>query len=218
MAWSTSSLRAAGPATAAAGRYRLWDLVGVELHAFGRFERLRHLHRVAFMAGMAMAMWAYERHVHPSGRAVCLLGPRPARIAAATTGLVLAFGLVAAMSQAVAEGLLAAVALVLLPLAIPAARALLASARLRRLTPSRGRVYVHSLASTEAGKGADLLRSITKEADEKGLSLVLDAENERLARYYEAFGFQRRGTAVRMPNGAFRIRMWRPSTDQIRRP
>jgi hypothetical protein len=80
----------------------------------------------------------------------------------------------------------------------------------RRLSPGEKHIYVHSLASTLSGAGADLLRTLTREADEKDWLLVLDANNERLMRYYRDFGFEARGSAVRSPDGGGPVRMWRP--------
>ena len=61
---------------------------------------------------------------------------------------------------------------------------------------------MHSVASQLPGAGAQLLRGLTQEANDKGWSLVLDASNERLVQYYEQFGFVVRGAGVRMPDGA----------------
>jgi len=76
----------------------------------------------------------------------------------------------------------------------------------------RRRVYVHSVASTRPGAGAELMTSLAGEADQKGWLLVLDAGNERLGTYYSRFGFAR-GGAVKMPDGNLRVRMWRQPQD-----
>ncbi len=111
--------------------------------------------------------------------------------------------------------LLALTALVSLPLAVSATRALPARVRLDRIGPHghRHHVYVHSVASTRPGAGAELMASLAGEADRKGWLLFLDADNEKLASYYSRFGFAR-GGAVTMPNGTVRARMWRLPEDR----
>jgi predicted N-acetyltransferase YhbS len=87
--------------------------------------------------------------------------------------------------------------------------------RLGRTGPPghRHQVYVHSVASTRPGAGAELMASLAGEADQKGWLLFLDAGNEELGTYYSRFGFARAG-AVRMPDGTVRVRMWRQPQDE----
>ena len=106
----------------------------------------------------------------------------------------------------------------LLPFAIGAVKARPGRKELAKLTPPGRHVYVHSVASQLPGAGAQLLRGLTQEANDKGWSLVLDASNERLVRYYEQFGFVVRGAGVRMPDGARHVRMWRPPVTPERGP
>ena len=79
------------------------------------------------------------------------------------------------------------------------------SSQLERLTPPGQHRYLHSLASTLPGAGAELLRELTGEADRKGWSLSLDASNEKLVGYYAKFGFTALGAAVTMPDGSRRV-------------
>jgi hypothetical protein len=113
---------------------------------------------------------------------------------------------------------MAVVAVVFAPAAVLAVRALPARQQLRRMGPTGDTVYLHSLAGKTPGAGAELMRTVAGEADGKGWLLVLDADNERLAQYYECFGFTRLGAPVTMPNGGRTIRMWRPIPQRARRP
>ena len=165
------------------------------------------------MAGMLVALGAFERRVHSSGQAVCLLAPRWPRLAIFTAGGVVGVGIIGALSPALGGALLALTALAFLPLAVRAAIALPATRRLHRIGPPGRHLYVHSVASTRAGAGAELLGSLAVEADEKGWLLALDAGNASLETYYSRFGFTR-GGAVRMPDGRRQVRMWRPPQGQ----
>jgi hypothetical protein len=214
------------PGLAARGRLRrrcgLWRLVRVELAAFSRFEDRSTFERLALapcrVVAVTTAMLAYDRRVHPSGRAVCLLGPRRARTAAGAIGALPAIGVVGAMAPVLAEVLVGTFLLVVfLPLAVQAVRAWPANMQLGRFTPPVRHVYLHALASGEPGAGAKLLRSVVAEADAGGLALVLDADNGTLARYYGQSGFTPLGAPVRMPAGSYRVRMWRPAAQGARR-
>jgi hypothetical protein len=117
---------------------------------------------------------------------------------------------VGAASRPAAAALLAAIAVLSLPSALKATIELPAQLRLRRAPASGRHVYLHSLASVEPGAGAELMRLVAREADEKGWSLVLDAGNEQLARYYRRFGFVAPRGDAPAPAADRRVRMWRP--------
>jgi hypothetical protein len=181
--------------------------VRVEVAAFSRVDQLGTVPRALVTAKMALALLAYEHRAHPSGRAVCLLAPRRRRLASASAALVVMTAVLGALAPVAAWVLLGVVVVASVPAVIGAARALPANLRLRQLTPPVSATYLHSLASTQAGAGAELLCSVVDEADRLGRSVVLDAANEELVRYYQRFGFRASGPAVRMPNGAFYTRM-----------
>lgn len=193
----------------------LWQLAQVEARAFRGAGGRPVLSRIAFIAAALVALVAFERRVHSSGQAVCLLAPRWARVGLSLTGAVALAGVIGAVLPIVGWALLVLTALVFLPLAVRAMKALPAKAQLSRLGPRRGRrrVYVHSVASTRPGAGAELMTALADEADKKRWVLVLDAANERLGTYYSRFGFAR-GGAVKMPDGALRVRMWRQPQDR----
>jgi hypothetical protein len=190
-----------------------WRLVAVEVRAFDRARPLNRLGRATFAAATGLAVVAFHRRVHPSGRAICLLGPRPGRIAAVIGGVLVVLAVVAALSPVAAATVLAATSLLALPSAVRAVIGLPEAAALRRASPPGRHVYLHSLASTKPGDGAELVRMVTAEADEKGWSIVLDAGSVALVRYYERFGFQARSRPVRAPHGGERVRMWRPALE-----
>ena len=81
--------------------------------------------------------------------------------------------------------------------------------RLRGVQPSRPFVTVHTVASSFPGAGAALLDEVVAEADERGWTMFLVAANERLAEYYECFGFRSSGDAVVMPTGELAVPMIR---------
>lgn len=191
----------------------LWRLAAVETEAFVGRDRRNAVSKAALTAGMLVALGAFERRVHSSGQAVCLLAPRWRRLVIFTTGAVVGAGIIGALFPWAGAALLALTAVVFLPLAVRATVALPATRRLHRIGPPGRHVYVHSVASTRPGAGAELLGSLAVEADEKGWLLALDAGNESLETYYSKFGFTR-GGAVRMPNGSRRVRMWRQPEGQ----
>ena len=161
---------------------------------------------------MLVALLLCDRRVHPSCRALCLLAPRPLRVLAVTIGTAFLIGLAGALSPLLALGLLAAVVAVFAPLAARGLRNLPAQARLRTGTAPRRRVRLHSLASTQAGAGTELLMALGDEADHRGWTLVLDASNERLAGYYSSLGFVALAVG-KMPDGNHDARMCRsPAT------
>lgn len=195
----------------------LWQLAGVEARALRERDERRGPSMLAFRAAMLVALGAFDRRVHVSGQALCLLAPRWLRVAVFTIGATVLAGVAGAVLPPLGWGLSAAIALVFAPLAARAVMALPATARLHRMSPPGHHVYVHSVASTRPGAGAELLRVLAGEADEKGWWLVLDAGNEALETYYARFGFARRG-AVRMPDGTRRVRMWRQPSKRDGRP
>jgi len=186
-----------------------WQLVRVVLCAFNRVEPKGRLARVAFAVATVIALGAYERRVHPNGTAICLLGPRPVRIAGVGTGLVVVLGIVGAACPWLWIGLMVLIVTIFVVVAVPTLRKLPAYVRLRQVSPAGRHVYLHSLASTHPGSGAELLARVAEEADFHGWSLLLDAESEKLVSYYERFGFLPQGAPVRLPNGGSCVRMWR---------
>ena len=201
-----------------AQRYGLIYLTRLEVGAFSRFQKRSAAQRLSFAAAMALSLCVYQRRVHAGGAAVCLLEPRRARVVAGLLGTALVLGGAGYAFPAAAAVLMAVVAGVFAPAAVLAVRAIPARRRLRWRGPTGDTVYLHSLAGKTPGAGAELMRTVAGEADSKGWLLVLDADNERLARYYEGFGFARRGAPVAMPNGGRMIRMWRPIPQRARRP
>lgn len=194
----------------------LVQLSGVVVEAFDRVEHFSRARRAALRAGTAVALLAYERRVHESGQAVCLLGLRWLRVIGGVGALMLATVLAGAVSPDAAVALLIVVAGVLLPLGVAGARALPAQARLAHKTPRGRHKHVYSLASTKRGAGRELMLAVCREADADGWSLVLDAGSEKLVGYYETFGFHACGAPVKMPNGRRHVRMCRPSQDRKR--
>ena len=201
-----------------ARRHSLWQLAGVEVRAFAGRDTGSVPERVVFRAAILLSLIAYARRVHPSGRALCLLWLRPLRVLVAMMGLILLVCTAGAVYYILGVAISAVMAAALLPFAIGAVRARPGRKELAKLTPPGRHVYVHSVASQLPGAGAQLLRGLTQEANDKGWSLVLDASNERLVQYYEQFGFVVRGAGVRMPDGARHVRMWRPPVTPERGP
>jgi hypothetical protein len=124
-------------------------------------------------------------------------------------------GFIGAVSAPLGWALSSAIVLLLAPLAVRGTVMLPATVRLRRTGPPGRHLYVHSVASTRPGAGAELLASLATEADQKGWSLVLDADNKKLETYYVRFGFARSGRTG-MPARAGRVRMWRQPQDRER--
>ena len=193
-------------------KHSLWQLAGVQASAFNRANGSARKGQLTFRLTMFLALAVYERRTHPSGRAVCLLGLRYHRLVAFVAALVL--GIIGVGLLLPLGGIALAIVIValLLPGSYDAIRARAGKRQLERLTPPGQHRYLHSLASTLPGAGADLLRELTGEADRKGWSLSLDASNENLVGYYVKFGFTALGPAVPMPDGSCRVRMWRPAT------
>jgi hypothetical protein len=199
-------------------RYSLWHLAGVEIRAFGDRNAGSLWWRLVFRAAILLSLVAYARRVHPSGQALCLLWLRPWRCVGGIAGLLLIVCTAGAISPVLGAVLVAAIAVVLGPCAISAVKLRPEWKELSRRTPPGRHVYVHSVASQLPGAGAQLLRALALEADENGWSMVLDASNEKLVRYYQQFGFVPRGPGVRMPHGARHVRMWRPPITLERGP
>lgn len=188
----------------------IWRLSGVEANAFSRGSRPSWYARLSLRAGMLLALLVFEKRAHGSGCAVCLLGARRLRIACAVALLVVAVMALGALAPWVAAGALCIVAIMFGEQALGALRSLPAQCRLRRGRPPRPYRYVHSLASTRQGAGAELLVALEAEADDKGWWLVTEASNEKLAHYYEGLGFARLGPSVVMHDGSPHVRMGRP--------
>jgi hypothetical protein len=191
--------------------HSVWHLAAVEARAFAPTEDPGHVRRFRSKIAILLALTLYERRTHPSGHAVCLLRLRRTRFFIVVTGVLVLVFAAAAVSPYAGAALATTLIGLVSPGAIRAVRALGAEARLRRLSPPGAHVYVHSLASTLPGAGAELLRELAREADCKRWSLVLDAGNEKLAKYYENLGFLALTPAVQMPDGSSHLRMWRPA-------
>jgi hypothetical protein len=193
-------------------KHSLWQLAGVQASAFNRANGPARKGHLTFRLTMFVALAVYERRTHPSGRAVCLLGLRYQRLVAFVSALVLGIIGVGLLLPLAGIALAIVIVALLLPGSYDAIRARVGKRELERLTPPGQHRYLHSLASTLPGAGADLLKELTDEADCKGWFLSLDASNEKLVGYYVKFGFTALGPAVRMPDGSCRVRMWRPAT------
>jgi hypothetical protein len=199
-----------GTKTSLTSRYSLWHLAGIEACAFTCRGSTTKARLVRLRWTMFVSLVVYERRTHPSGRAVCLLRPRHGRFVGGTFALVLTVALMGVASPLAGTALAGAVVALLLPRCAGSVRAHSAKRLLERLTPSGRNVYLHSVASTLPGAGAELLWAVNREADAKGWYLVLDAANEKLTEYYETLGFCALGRPVRMPDHSYRVRMWRP--------
>jgi hypothetical protein len=187
-----------------------FSLARVVVGAFGRFERHGALGAWQLWVGALAGLWLYERRVHTSGKAVCLLGMRRRSVAFGTVALVVVAGLLGATSALAVEGLAVVVVLTFLPFAWRGVREMPARVRLSAVTPAGPNIYLHSFASVERGAGAELLRQVCKDADDAGAPLALDASAPRLVEYYRTFGFLVCGNPVRFPDGNELQRMWRP--------
>lgn len=190
------------------------QLSSVVVEAFERVEHAGRIRRAARCVVTAVALLVYERRVHESGRAVCLLGLRWSRVIIGLGALVAVTSLADAVSPDGALALLMVLACVLLPLGMAGARALPAQVRLAQQTCRGRHKHLYSVASTKRGAGRELLLAVCREADAKGWSLLLDAGCERLVGYYGALGFRACGAPVKMPNGQRHVRMCRPSRDK----
>jgi hypothetical protein len=196
-----------------AGRSGFWQAVAVEVEAFGRRRRLGPAKRAGLALRNTLATLFYERRVHPSGEAVCLLQPRHALVGVVGISVLAggtALGVFAPLASLAI--LCAAVLFATAASSFPAAvvRAVKTSParwHRRRLVPKGKRVYLRSLASTRKGAGAELLAAVVEEADLHGWTLVLDAADPALVRYYERFGF---ACAARVQPDQ-ETRMWRAS-------
>jgi hypothetical protein len=192
-------------------KHSLWHLAGVEACAFKNANSGHTPRRFSSRAAMLFPLALYERRTHPSGQALCLLRFRRGRFMASAAGLSLLVSGAGALSPYAGTTLAVVVIVLLAPGCVRAVRARTARRQLGRLNPCGRHVYVHSVASALPGAGAELLRELTREADGEGWSLLLDARNGKLARYYANFGFVAQGPAVKMPTGESHVRMWRPA-------
>lgn len=191
-----------------------WRCLRVEATAFRARKRRDGIagpaRGLAGLAAIALALWAYERRASPNGRAVCLLGPRWPRLVAGGLGAILAAGVVGALCPVAAYLVVASISACLFPVVVRAVRAVPAGRSLPAMAPLGPHLYLHSLASTAPGAGAELVQLVSRETDAAGRALVLDAGNEKLLHYYEALGFRALGPWAPMPKGEARVRMWRP--------
>jgi hypothetical protein len=199
----------AAPRSMKPAKQSLWELAGVEARAFATRDGQSVMRQFPMRVTMLLALAVYERRTHPSGRAVCLLRLRRRRLWVGLSCLALLICVAGALSPYAGATLALVLIAVSLPASVGALRRFPERRQLEQLTSSEKQVYVHSLASTLPGAGADLLRTLTREADEKVWPLVLDANNERLTRYYSEFGFVAAGSATRRPDGNCPVRMRR---------
>jgi len=169
----------------------MWSLSGTLTGAFAARPSPRRVSRLCSRAGAALALVAYERRALPAGEAVCLLSRRTGRRPALCAGLAVTLALLTGAAP------LAGLALGVMLGAGAGYRLWEAStgkggsAARKRLPHSTGRrcVYVHSVASRRRGAGAELMDALSREADDRGWTLELHADNARLAQYYQQFGF-----------------------------
>jgi hypothetical protein len=193
-------------------KHSMWHLAGVQASAFNRANGLGRRAPLTLRLSMFLALAVYERRTHPSGQAVCLLRLHHCRLTAFVAALVLGVIGVGLLLPYAGIALASLIVALLLPRSFDALRARSGKSQLERLMPPGQHRYLHSLASTLPGGGAELLREVTGEADRKGWTLSLDASNEKLVGYYAKFGFSALGLAVTMADGSCHVRMWRPAT------
>ena len=180
----------------------LWRLAQVEAQAFRGGDGGTTPSKIAFGAATLVALAAFDRRVHPFGAGCMPAGPavaarllvhdrcrRPGRgdRRRGPGPRLGAFGVDRAWCSC------------------PWPFGRRGRCRPRPVVPGRpsagtGDVYVHSVASTRPGAGAELMTSLAGEADRKGWLLVLDAGNERL------------GDVLRQ----VRLRPWRRGADARR--
>lgn len=194
-------------------RSSVFSLASVETEAFCRRRVVSRRSHVALWVLMLVAILTFDRRVAPSGKAVCLLAPRRGRQVLLFGALALFVCLVAGAAPVPA---LASVAL-LIVFSVRTLSGRLGElqqgGRLRRRVPDGRHLYVHSVASVQPGAGSELMRELVMEADEKGWSLLLDADNEALARYYTEFGFvAQHPEDISRPG---RVRMYRPISERV---
>ncbi len=187
------------------------SLARVLVDAFSRFDQRGAFGVWRLWVGVLVALLLYERRVHASGKAVCLLGVRRGRAALAAAAFVALAGVFGAVWPFAGFSFLVVALGAFAPLAWNAVRELPARIHLARATPAGRHVYLHSFASVRPGAGAELLQQVCSEADRGGLPIALDAEAHALVEYYRAFGFQECGRPVRFPGGQELQRMWRPA-------
>ncbi|MGC8626244.1 MAG: hypothetical protein ACP5VR_01600 [Acidimicrobiales bacterium] len=194
---------------------RTWRLARLESMAFSRYHRPNLAERVSLRAGMLVALVLCERRSDPSGGAVCLLGVRRGRLMVCVGGLVVAVMILGVFAPVAGGVCLVTLTAVFGCGAFRALKDVPSKARLGRAKPPGPFRYVHSFASALPGTGAEVLRALEKEADEKGWWLLIEASNQQLASYYEAFGFYRAGGAAGMSDGSEHVRMWRQPVKEV---
>jgi len=172
--------------------------------------------RFCLLALVMLSILTSDVRVHPDGDAFCLLSrPSIRRDVLAVSMVTGAFAVLAGMVAA-APILFWVVVAAILVLVLPSLRlsvvAHRAHAVLARSSPTRPYVGVHTVTSTCAGHGRQLMADLGREADRKGWTLVLDAANEVLAGYYSDLGYSRLCQPVLMPWGERAVRMSRTPT------
>jgi hypothetical protein len=200
-----------------ASRPTAWDLSAMAARAFADQPQTRMqwpiLRFLCLRVLLLVSVATSERRVHPDLDAFCLL-TKPSirgRVNAA------ALGVAGALSVITLVVLLpVAFWLVVLALAVliaPSVALAIRSSRprgvLAALVPPGPVIGIHTVTSRRPGHGVELMWSVALEADAEGWTLVLDAANDRLARYYQQFGFVSCGEGVTMPWGETVVRMRR---------
>ncbi|HET9059836.1 MAG TPA: hypothetical protein VFN61_07935 [Acidimicrobiales bacterium] len=189
---------------------RYWRLAKAQHRAFSR-----GVQRCPLPLWMhILALVTFDWRAHPDGTAVCLLRRRWG----ATSAVVVLSGVAALVVGATGRAAVFAVAALLAWGAWDVLRCYKQGAArapvFLGLTYKGGPIYLHGFASCRRGDGAALMRAVVTEADSNGWALALDAPNERLARYYECFGF----SAVDVASQRY-VHMLRPAApaDPVRR-
>lgn len=196
---------------------RLWILSGVATAAFADQPQTRAQWPIArrgcLRAMVLLSLVVSERRVHCSGKALCLLvedgkGHPLREVALAVGGL----GVLAVLVTEVPWLFWLIVGLLLVflgPQLVTSLRVRRLNSSLRRWRPESRYVGVHTVASVRSGAGRELMSELNREADVKGWTLVVDAANEALVRYYGALGYMAVSDPVRMPWGESTVRMAR---------
>ncbi|HTV12632.1 MAG TPA: hypothetical protein VME20_12315 [Acidimicrobiales bacterium] len=191
-------------------RATFWQLVRVEARAFGGAQP-GALRGALLFARSALSLWAHHVRVHPSGQALCLLGPRPWRVCGAAVALLVFTGALGTVSRAAALSITSAVLVVLFPSATWAISRAPSWRAWKKERPPRPYTFIGSLASVKPGAGAQLVQAVVSEAAAKGQGVVLDADNDALVRYYERLGFLAfKASQEDRPLRPLPVRMWRP--------
>lgn len=192
----------------------VWQLAGIEAKAFrprSRYSLVRHL---VFRLAMIVVLLGYQRRVHPSGRALCLLEVKRGRQVCFVLAIALASALLAGAVPVAALGFSGVLLGAGTPGLLRKVRWRRAARRLQGQWDGGPVVRLHSLASVEPGAGAELVSLVMQEMAERQRSLVLDAANDRLAQYYESLGFERCGETVNLSKSVRRAQMRWPQVSK----